>query len=192
MDKVDTKKRWEDSCPYSLTISFPASQHEMSSYSAQRSNNLLNSLYRIKNEGVRMSEERLLFEIERILIDSIQVLEVSTNDPATLDLLFSLVSNMGNARLGIPPHKNVHSAIVGAEQNTYEQSLENMIRPAMYELVTESVQGTEAAVFVYRCFDAAAAITLYDYRRFSSMYDFRFAVDTARKARDVVGEWLDK
>lgn len=139
-----------------------------------------------------MSEERLLFEIERILTDSIQVLAVSTNDPETLDLLFSLVSNMGNARLGIPPHKNVHSAIETAEQNTYEQSLENMIRPAMYELNTESVQGAEAAVFIYRCFNAAATIALYDHRRFSSVYDFRFAVDASRKARDVVGEWLDK
>lgn len=139
-----------------------------------------------------MSEERLLFEIERILIDSIQVLAVSTNDPATLDLLFSLVSNMGNARLGIPPHKNVHgAAIETAEQNSYEQLLENMIRPAMYELNTESVQGTEDAVFIYRCFNAAATIALYDCDRFPSVCDFRFTVDTARKARDVVGEWLD-
>lgn len=157
-------------------------------YSAQRSDFLLKCLNRIKNEGVRMSEERLLFEIERLLIDTTRVLEVPTNDPATLDLLFSLVSNMGNARLGIPPHKNVHgAAIETADQNSYEQLLENMIRPAMYELNTESVQGAGAAVFIYRCFNAAATIALYDYHR-----DDGFTVDTARKARDVVGEWLDK
>jgi len=128
-----------------------------------------------------MSEERILFEIERLLLDSVQVLAIVKDDPATLHMLFRLVSTMGNARLGIPPHMNVHNVAWYADDSNYEQLLENMIRPAMCSLDTES----EAAMFIYRCFNATVGIALYDCNRVP------FAVDTARKARDVVGEWLD-
>lgn len=156
----------------------------------ERSDFLFQRLHRIKHERMQMSEERVLFEIERVLLDSVEVLRLVKDDPATLDMLFNLVSSMGNSRLGIPPHKNIHSAIEYAEDSNYEQLLENMIRPAMYDLNTESSEGANAAMFIYRCFNATAAIALYDYHRVP-VYDFRLAVDTARKARDVVGEWLD-
>ena len=162
----------------------------MSCYCAERSDFLFTRLHRIKHAGMQMSEERILFEIERVLLDSVEVLRLVKNDRGTLDMLFNLVSNMGNSRLGIPPHKNIHSAIQYADGSNYEQLLENMIRPAMYNLNTEFSEGAKAAMFIYRCFNAAAAIALYDYNRVPE-YDFRFAVDTARKARDVVGEWLD-
>lgn len=165
-------------------------RHATMSYCAERSDFLFRRLHRIKNEGVCMSEERLLFEIERLLLDSVQVLGLVKDDPAMLDFLFNLVSDMGNSRLGVPVHKNVHRAVECAEHSNYQQILENMIRPAMYSLNTECSEGAEAAVFIYRCFNAASAIAMYDCHRVP-VYDFRFAVDTARKARDVVGEWLD-
>lgn len=173
-----------------LPLSAHSVRHATMRYCAERSDFLFGRLHCIKNEGMRMSEERILFEIERVLLDNVQVLGLLEDDPATLDHLFNLVSNMGNSRLGIPPDKNVHGAVECAEHSNYQQLLENMIRPAMYSLNTESADGAEAAVFIYRCFNAASAIALYDYHRVPE-HDFRFAVDTARKARDVVGEWLD-
>lgn len=138
-----------------------------------------------------MNEERILFEIERVLLDSIQVLGLFDNDPAMLDLLFNVVSGMASSRLGIPSHKNIHVAVEHAEDGDYEQIIENIIRPAMYGLYTKSADGADTAVFIYRCLNAAASIALYDHHRVP-VHDFRFRVDCCRKARDVVGEWLDK
>lgn len=138
-----------------------------------------------------MSEERVLFEVERMLMDNVQILHLMKSDPGTLDFLFNLVSDMGHARLGIPLHQNVHKVVVeqGGDENC-QRLLENIIRPAMYSIECASPDGTGAAVFIYRCFNAASIISLYDHHRMP-VDDFRFKVDVARMARDVVGEWVD-
>ena len=141
-----------------------------------------------------MSEERILFEIERLLLDKIQVLQLIDNDTATLEFLFNLVSRMATSRLGIPADKNVHKAVEHSDDKNYEQLLENIIRPAMYGLcypgATGCAYGIHSAVFIYRCLNAAASIALHNSHGLP-VHDFCFRVDCCRKARDVVGEWLD-
>ena len=138
-----------------------------------------------------MSEERVLFEVERMLMDNVQILHLMKTDPGTLDFLFTLVSDMGHARLGIPLHQNVYNVVEeqGDDEN-YQRLLENIIRPAMYSIECATSGGTGAAVFIYRCFNAASLISLYN-RHWIPVDDFRFRVDVARMARDVVGEWVD-
>lgn len=167
------------------------------SFNAKRSDFLFDRLYRLKNKSCIMSEELVLFEIERLLLDGANILGLLESDPATLDFLFNVVSRMGNDRLGMPPHKNIHMAVEYADQSSYKQLLENMIRPAMYQLEMRGGVGfvgkgvAEADIlFTYRCFNACYIITEHDCNRIPG-YDFEFSVDAYRKARDVVGEWLD-
>ena len=145
-----------------------------------------------KSKSNGMSEERVLFEVERMLMDNVQILHLMKSDPGTLDFLFNLVSDMGHARLGIPLHQNVHKVELKeqAGDENYQRLLENIIRPAMYSIECASPGETSAAVFIYRCFNAASIISLYD-RHWMPVDDFRFKVDVARMARDVVGEWVD-
>lgn len=166
-------------------------------YSSKRSDFFFERLGALQNEKENenksngMSEERVLFEVERMLMDNVQILNLMKSDPGTLDFLFKLVSDMGHARLGIPLHQNVHKVVVeqGGDEN-YQHLLENTIRPAMYSIECAFPGGTGAAVFIYRCFNAASIICLYDRHRMP-VDDFRFKVDVARMARDVVGEWVD-
>lgn len=145
-----------------------------------------------------MSEELVLFEVERLLLDGANIVGLLENDPATLDFLFNVASRMGNERLGMPPRKNVHMAVERSDHGSYEQLLENMIRPAMYLLEMRRGGGgvlgkgvAEADIlFTYRCFNACYIITEHDCNRMPG-YDFHFSADACRKARDVVGEWLD-
>ena len=162
-------------------------------YSSKRFDFFFGRLGALQNKSKinGMSEERVLFEVERMLMDNVQILHLMKSYPGTLDFLFTLVSDMGHARLGIPRHQNVHNAVEeqGDDEN-YQRLLENIIRPAMYIIECSSSGGTDAAVFIYRCFNAASLISLY-HRHWIPVDDFRFKVDVARMARDVVGEWVD-
>ena len=82
----------------------------------------------------------------------------------------------------------MHTAAQRVDCKSYPLFLENILRPAMYKLETECIKN--APLYIYRCFNAASIIAEYDYDRVPG-YDSRFILNVARKARDVVGEWLD-
>lgn len=158
-------------------------------YTADRSDFLFKRLHTLKNQSGVMSDELVLFEVERILIDGVEILDVE-NDSSTLDWLFNTASRLGNERLGVPQSRNVHSVVEFADRNNYKELLENMIRPIMYDREVRGTGSKADTVFIYRCFNAASIIAEYDFNR-TPDYDFMFSVDAARKARDVVGEWLE-
>ncbi len=146
----------------------------------------------LKKHNWSVTEERIIFEIERVLFlqDDADALQLC-RCPAGVDFLFKTVSNMGNNRLGIPAEDNVHDVAKHADPDNYRQALENTIRPAMYNLEMNSTGDTDdAAVFIYRCFHAAFSIAKYSAIGVPEN-ESPFMVDYCRKARDVVGEWLD-
>lgn len=162
-------------------------------YSADRSDFLFGTIAHVKNHFFEMDEEHVLFGVERVLLDSVKVLENNSSDPDTLDLLFDTVSHLGNKRLGIPGYESVLDVVEHADRGDYKELLENKIRPVMYEkeMAQAGCGGKNRAdtIFIYRCFNAASLIAEYDCNRVPG-YDFKFTVDAARVARDVVGEWL--
>lgn len=158
-------------------------------YSADRSDVLFRTVSHMKANLSEMGEEEVLFGVERVLIDSVNILENNYGDPETLDWLFDAVARMGNKRLGMPENQNVFDVVEHADRANYKALLENMIRPVMYDRQTRGVGGRTDTIFIYRCFQAASLIAEYDCDRVPG-YDFKFTVDAARFARDVVGEWL--
>ena len=158
-------------------------------YSADRSDVLFRSISYMKANSHLMDEEEILFGIERVLIDSVQILDNNSGDPDTLDWLFDTVSQMGNKRLGMPENLNVFDVVEHADRGNVEEMVQNMIRPRVYERQMTGVVGRTDTIFIYRCFHAASLIAEKDSNRMPG-YDFAFTVDAARAATDVVGEWL--
>lgn len=129
-----------------------------------------------------MSNERFLFEVDRVLIDSVQVLGlVGLTDCGTIEALLNKVSALGNERLGLPPDPSVHD--IAASEADPIQYLKSTIRPCMYNIVTRCHEAD--AMFVFRCFNAVAILAEHS----SDMTEDRLTL--ARVARDIVAEFVD-
>lgn len=149
-------------------------------YAAKRSDFLFTRLHALRNLSLKMSDELVVFEVERLLLDRIQILDLQkSSEPATIDFLCDLVSTLASKRLGIPP---LHALVENAGYDSYGDTLENTIRPAMYEICQRS--NDTSLCFIYRCLNAASLLAEY------GSYDVEFSVGVRRKARDIVGEWL--